>query len=99
MEIKIQSIRFDADQKLTEFANKKANKLTQFYDKIISVDIFLKVEHSNGQIKDKTADVKLHIPGNTLFSGFTSKSFEESLDKSFESLVRQLKKQKEKLKA
>ena len=99
MEIKIQSIHFDADQKLVDFAKKKANKLTQYFDKIVSVDIYLKFDSASSQVKDKTADVKLNIPGNTLFSGSTTKSFEESLDKSFESLIRQLKKQKEKLKA
>lgn len=99
MEIKIQSIHFDADQKLIDFAKKKTNKLTQYFDKIISVDIYLKFDNANGQVKDKTAEIKLNIPGSTLFSSFTSKSFEESLDKSLESLVRQLKKQKEKLKA
>ncbi|MEX0812431.1 MAG: ribosome-associated translation inhibitor RaiA [Chitinophagales bacterium] len=99
MEIKLQAIHFDADQKLVDFTEKKAKKLTQFYDKIISVDIFLKFDSGNGQVRDKTADVKLNIPGNTLFSGFTSKTFEESLNKCFESLTRQLKKQKEKLKA
>lgn len=99
MEIKLQSIHFDADQKLIDFAEKKANKLSQYFDKIVSVDIYLKFDNANGQVKDKTAEVKLNIPGNTLFSGHTSKAFEESLDKCFESITKQLKKQKEKLKA
>lgn len=99
MEVNIQAIHFDADQKLVDFTKKKAEKLTQFFDKIESVDVYLKFESANGQVKDKKADVKLNIPGNTLFSGSTAKTFEESLDKSFESITRQLKKQKEKLKA
>ena len=47
MEIKVQSIHFDADQKLIDFVEEKLNKLTQYYDKIILGDVFLKLEPSD----------------------------------------------------
>ena len=34
MEIRVQSIKFNADQKLLDFVEKKLSKLTKFYDEI-----------------------------------------------------------------
>ena len=46
MQITIHSVRFDADQKLLNFINKKIEKLTQFDDELISSDIFLRIENA-----------------------------------------------------
>ncbi|MBQ5997383.1 MAG: HPF/RaiA family ribosome-associated protein, partial [Bacteroidales bacterium] len=44
MEIKINAVRFDIDQKLVDFVNKKVSKLDKFYDAILGVEVFLRVE-------------------------------------------------------
>ncbi len=36
MKLDIHSIHFDADVKLTDFIQRKANKLDQYYDSIVS---------------------------------------------------------------
>ena len=36
MKINVQSIKFDADQKLLDFIDKKVGKLEKFFDNIIS---------------------------------------------------------------
>ena len=97
MDVNIQSIHFDADTKLLEYAEAKVKKLEQFYDRIISADIYLKFDSHSGQIKDKTAEIKLQVPGPTLFGSGTSKTFEDALDEAFESLRRQIRKHKEKV--
>jgi putative sigma-54 modulation protein len=51
---------------------------------------------SHQQVKDKTAEVKLNVPGLTLFASETAKNFEAATDLAVESLRRQLKKYKEK---
>ena len=39
MKINVQSIKFDADQKLLDFIDKKVGKLEKFFDNIISCDV------------------------------------------------------------
>lgn len=94
MEIRKQAINFDADAKLLDFIDKKLGKLETFYDNIVSTDVFLKLEKT-GQVQDKIAEIKMHVPGSTLIAKETSKSFEESVDLSTSSLRRQLIKYKE----
>ena len=35
MEIRVQSVKFDADQKLLDFIDKKVGKISKFYDAIV----------------------------------------------------------------
>ncbi|MDD2278420.1 MAG: ribosome-associated translation inhibitor RaiA [Bacteroidales bacterium] len=95
MNVKIQSIKFDADKKLIDFVNNKLSKLQRFYDAIIGAEVFLKFENSQEE-ENKTVEVKLLIPGNDLFVARTAKKFEEALDECLEVLKRQVKKHKEK---
>ncbi len=98
MDIRIQSIHFDADQKLTDFINKKVNKLGTYYNHIVDAEVFLKLENDGSAVKDKVAEVRLSVPGQTLFAEERSKNFEESVDLATESLRRQVKRYKEKQK-
>jgi len=95
MNVKIQSIKFDADQKLIQFINSKLEKLGRFYDGIIGAEVFLKVEN-NQDLENKIVEVKLLIPGNDLFVQRQSRKFEEALDDCVEVLKRQVTKHKEK---
>lgn len=97
MNIKIQSIHFDADKKLLEFVQEKVNKLGRYYDGIIEGEVFLKIDKSNHS-DNKIAEIKIHIPGNDLFVKKQCKSFEEAVDTSIDALTGQVKKHKEKVK-
>ncbi len=94
MNIKIQADGFVADQKLTEFIELKAGKLTTFFDKIIDVSVKLSLD-SHSKVKDKVVHILCHIPHNNLFVESTAKSFEEATDECIEDLKRQIKKKKE----
>ena len=48
------------------------------------------------QIKDKVAEIKVHIPKHTFFVKHESKTFEESFDEAYKALVNQIKHKKEK---
>jgi putative sigma-54 modulation protein len=96
MTIKIQSVHFDADKKLVEFIQERIDKLTHYYDGIISSDITLRIDKSS-DATNKVAEIKLHIPGNDLFAKKQCKSFEEAVDNSLEALKIQVKKHKEKI--
>ena len=97
MDIKVNSVHFDADQKLIDHVNKKVNKLGQFFDGIIGAEIYLRLENVQDD-ENKIAEVKLLIPGNDLFVKKQSKTFEEAVNKAVETLNRQVTKYKEKLK-
>ena len=94
MDIKVQSIHFDADKKLVEFVEDKVGKLSQFYDKIIGGEVFLKLESADRD--NKVAEIKIKIPGKDLFAKKQSKSFEEATDEAVEALRRQINKHKSK---
>jgi putative sigma-54 modulation protein len=95
MNVKIQSIKFDADQKLIEYINGKLSKVQRFYDGIIGAEVFLKVEKVQ-EIENKSVEVKLLIPGNDLFVQRQARKFEEGVDECIDVLKRQVKKHKEK---
>ncbi|HEY0679172.1 MAG TPA: ribosome-associated translation inhibitor RaiA [Chitinophagaceae bacterium] len=97
MNVNIQTVHFDADGKLMEYVSTKLKKLNTYHDKIIKVDVFLKLDNVVHNIKDKIAEIKVHVPRQRLFVKASSKSFEESFDSALESLVVQIKRKKDKL--
>ena len=96
MNVNIQTVRFDADARLVEYVNRKLEKLNTFHDRIIKVNVFLKLDNVVHNIKDKIAEIRIHVPRHEFFVKSTSKSFEESFDDAFESIVTQIKRKKEK---
>lgn len=98
MKIRVQSIHFTADSKLLDFIQRKVDKLDQFFDQIISGEVYLKLENTEDE-ENKITEIKLMIPGNDLFAKEQCKTFEEATDKAIESLRRQLDKHKEKLRS
>ncbi len=99
MNFHIQTVHFDADSKLVEHVRQKIQKLNQFHDRIIKVDVFLKLDNLAHAIKDKIAEIRVHVPKADFFVKSTSKSFEASFDEAFNSLVVQIKRKKQKLAA
>jgi putative sigma-54 modulation protein len=96
MNVNIQTVRFDADTKLVTYINRKMKKLDTFHDRIIKVDVFLKLDNVVHKIKDKIAEIRVQVPRQQLFVKATSKSFEQSFDDAFESIVNQIKRKKQK---
>ena len=96
MNVNIQTVRFSPDVKLTAYVNRKLDKLQTFHDRIIKVDVYLKLDNVVHTIKDKVAEIRVHIPRYQFFVKSSSKSFEESFDSALESLVTQIKRKKEK---
>lgn len=97
MNVQIQTVHFDADQKLIDHVNAKLSKLNTFHDKIISAEIYLKLDNFSHQVKDKIAEIKVYVPKQSYFVKHQSKTFEESFDLAFDSLVNQVKRKKEKM--
>ncbi len=96
MNVNIQTVRFDADSKLIAHVNKKIQKLSNYHDRITKIDVYLKLDNVVHQIKDKVAEIKVKIPRHEFFVKQSSKSFEQSFDNAFESIIIQIKRLKEK---
>ena len=97
MEIKTTSIHFDADQKLLEFIDKKVGKLSQYFDRIINANVYLKLENS-GQVRGKIVELKVNVPGDTLMASERSTTFESATDGAVDNLKRQIMRYKERFK-
>lgn len=96
MKVNAQSVNFNAEGSLINFLESRLHKLEQYYDKVISSDVYLKVEKTSTK-ENKIAEIKLYVPKNEFIVKKQCKSFEEAIDSTCDSLKRQLLKQKEKL--
>ncbi|MCD7901476.1 MAG: ribosome-associated translation inhibitor RaiA [Bacteroides sp.] len=99
MDIRIQSIHFDATEQLQAFIQKKVSKLERFYDDISAVEVTLKVvkPETSG---NKEAGIKLLVPNSgDLYAVKVYDTFEQAVDECLEALGKQLAKHKEKLRS
>lgn len=96
MQVKIHSIHFDADVKLINFLEDKVGKLSQYYDRIIESEVFLRLDKSDNR-ENKIVEIKLGVPGKDLFAKKQGKSFEEATDLVVDALRRQIEKHRAKL--
>ena len=98
MKVNAQTVNFNADGNLISFVQNRLNKLDQYYNKVISSDVFLKVEKTSAE-ENKIVEIKVYVPKNEFIVKKQCKSFEETIDTASDALKRQLVKRKEKLKA
>ncbi len=96
MKLQMHSIHFDADGKLINFIQKKADKLETYYDQIIDGEVFMRLD-KNDKSENKIVEIKLNVPGRQFFAKSQTDSFEAAADDSVEALRRQIKKYKEKM--
>jgi putative sigma-54 modulation protein len=98
MKVTVQSIHFNADVKLLDFIQRKVDKLDQYFDQIVSAEVYLKLENVDDEA-NKITEIKLAVPGGTMFAKTQCKTFEEATDLSVESLIKQTNKHKDKSRA
>ena len=97
MDIRIQAIHFEISEKLNDFIIKKVSKLSKFSEEITKVDVSLKVVKPETAL-NKEILLKAALPGKDLIAQETCDTFEEGIDKTLDSLHKQLSKYKEKQK-
>ena len=98
MKVNVNAVNFTVDKKLVDFIEERMQKLEKYYDKIISSDVYLKVEKTSDK-ENKIVEVKIHVPGDDFMVKKQCKTFEEAVEQSSESLERLLVKRKEKINA
>src|ERR1700739_3375946 len=97
MQVKIQSIHFDADKKLLDFIQERVDKLGHYLDGVMGGEVFLRLENSK-DTNNKIAEIKLQTRTGELFAKKQCKSFEEAVTETTLALRNQVKKHKEKVK-
>jgi putative sigma-54 modulation protein len=98
MKVNVHAVNFNVDQKLVDFIEERFNKLEKYYDKVVTSDVFLKVEKTSEK-ENKIVEAKIIVPGDEFIVKKQCKTFEEGVELSTESMERLLLKRKEKLRA
>ena len=97
MKVNVHAVNFNVDGKLVGFIQERMDRLEKYYDKVISADVFLKVEKTSEK-ETKIVEIKMLVPGDEFMVKKQCKTFEEGVEQSAESLERLLTKRKEKVK-
>lgn len=92
MNANIHSIQFKADAQLEEFVRARLEKLSQFHDRIVGAEVYLKLDKN--KTGNKITEIKLNVPGKDLFAKRQTTSFEQSTDEVVEALRRQITRMK-----
>ncbi len=95
MELRIQSINFEASDQLKAFAEKKVNKLLRYTDDIMQSEMVMKLVKPDAP-NNKEVSVKLNIKHAESFASKTADTFEEAIDLCMEALEKQIIRVKDK---
>lgn len=92
MEIRVQSLKFDADQKLLDFVEKKVSKLGRFDDAITDVEVVLSLLEKP---ENKDVKVKVQVPGGAQVIERNARTFEEAVNDCVDTMKEKLTRNKE----
>ncbi|GBD89088.1 ribosome-associated inhibitor A [bacterium BMS3Abin03] len=89
MNVSITARKFKAHDSLKDHIKKELSSLRKYNDDITRADVILSYQNHRDSIK--TAEITLHVPGQTLNATDNSDDFKKSINSSIEKLTRQLK--------
>ncbi len=95
MNVKIQSMKFDADKKLVDFIQGKMDKMDRFVENALNAVVTLRIDKDDEQ-GNKVAGVKIEVAGGELLAERRCKTFEEAVDLCLDAIKKQIDKYKEK---
>jgi putative sigma-54 modulation protein len=61
MKVSVHAVNFTVDKKV-DFVQDRMDKLEKYYDKVVSADVFLKVEKTSD--KEKNCRSKINVPSD-----------------------------------
>jgi len=93
MEIRVQSLKFNADQKLLDYVEKKVSKLERFDDNIQSVEVALSLLEKPD---NKSVKLQAHVPSDNLVIERNAKTFEEAVTDAVDAMKEKIVRNKEK---
>lgn len=96
MDVRIQAIHFEIADRLTDFVNKKIDKLTRRYPEVNTVEVNLRLIKPETAL-NKEAVIQIVTPQHPdAVATKVADTFEEAVDLALEAVERQLGKYKEK---
>lgn len=93
MDIRVKSLKFDADQKLLDFVEKKVGKLEKFDEQITSVEVALSLLE---RPENKSVKLQVHVPGGDLIVEKAAPTFESAVNDAVDAMKEKLVRAKEK---
>lgn len=93
MEINIKSLKFDADQKLIAFVEKKVARLEKFHDGVSTVEVILSLL---SEPVNKSVKLMIHVPGEEMIIERNAKTFEDAVTECVDAMKEKLTRAKEK---
>ncbi|MBO4446504.1 MAG: ribosome-associated translation inhibitor RaiA [Bacteroidales bacterium] len=93
MEIKIKSLKFDADSKLIAYVEKKVGKIEKFFDNTGDAEVTLSLLN---EPDGKQAKILVHVPGEDLIVERSAKTFEDAITQAADAMKERLTRNKEK---
>ncbi len=93
MEIRVKSLKFDADQKLLDYVQKKVSKLSRFSDVLSDIDVTLSLcqEPENKEVR-----LQAHAYGHDLVIERNASSFEDAISVAVDLMKEKIVRTKEK---
>ena len=93
MELRVQSLKFDADQKLLDFVEKKVSKIERFDPTITSVEVSLSLLEKPD---NKNVKIQAFVPGDVLVIERNARTFEEAVNEAADAMKEKIVRSKEK---
>jgi putative sigma-54 modulation protein len=95
MKINIQTVHFSMNSNLQKYIDKRLSKLSLYYNRIVSVDLYLNLDNQSSQA-NKSVELRVNFPGDDVVVDKKSESFEKLLDIAASTAERMLKRRKDK---
>ncbi len=94
MNVTFTARHFEASENLKNYAQESVQKLTQYFDRIVSCSIVLEPSASNKT--PQKAEILVKIPNKVLTAEVSAEVYEKAISDAVDNMARQLKRYKEK---
>lgn len=94
MEIRTKSLKFDADQKLLDYVEKKVSKLSRFSDSLDDVEVSLSLLK---EPENKNVKIQTRAYGHDLLIERSATSFEDAVSAAVDAMKEKIVRTKEKI--
>ena len=91
--INVKSLKFDADQKLLDYVEKKVEKVEKFFDNLGDIDVTLSLSPDPD---NKNVRLQTRFPGEDLVIERHAKTFEEAVTEAVDAMKERIVRLKEK---
>ena len=90
--INVKSLKFDADQKLLDYVEKKVGKIEKFFDNLGDIDVTLSL---SPEPENKVVRLQTRFPGEDLVIERNAKTFEEAVTEAADAMKEKIVRAKE----